>query len=137
MPLIFYGYKQTGTSISFGHDSGTKSQLTSYIIPSNSLDISPTSIKDNIHFQNEENEYTGDFLFTDTLFKTYYETYISHVFNNARRITKVTAYLPLKIIYNLELNDRISIGTQQYIINSLKTDLLNGKSSIELLNVVS
>ena len=137
MPLIFYAYKQTGDSISFGHDSGTKSQLTSYIIPSNSLDISPTSIKDNIHFQNEENEYTGDFLFTDTLFKTYYETYISHVFNNARRITKVTAYLPLKIIYNLELNDRISIGTQQYIINSLKTDLLNGKSSIELLNVVS
>jgi len=137
MPLIFYGYKQTGTSISFGHDSGTKSQLISYIIPSNSLDISGSSIKDNIHFQNEENEYAENFLFTDTLFKKYYETYISHVFNRARRLTKVTAYLPLKIIYNLELNDKVSIGTQQYIINSLKTDLINGKSSIELLNVVS
>ena len=72
----------------------------------------------------------------DCYFK-YYETYISHVFNRSRRLTKVTAYLPLKIIYNLELNDKVSIGTQQYIINSLKTDLLNGKSSIELLNVVS
>ena len=136
MPLVFYGYKQSGTSLSFGNDNGTKSQLISYIIPMNSLSVNP-STKDNINFQNEENEYTGNFLFTDTLFKKYYETYITHVFNNSRRLTKVTAYLPLKIIYNLELNDRISIGTQEYIINSLKTDLINGKSTIELLNVVT
>ena len=43
----------------------------------------------------------------------------------------------LNIIYNLELNDRVSIGTQEYLINTLKTNLINGKSEIELLNVVS
>ena len=136
LPLIFYGYKQSGTSISFGNDSGTKSQLTTYIIPSNSLSINPSSIKDNIHFQVETNEYTNNSLFTDTLFHKYYETYISDVFDNARRLTKITAYLPLKIIYNLELNDRVSIGNQKYLINSLNTNLINGKSSLELLNVV-
>jgi hypothetical protein len=136
LPLIFYGYKQSGTSISFGNDSGTKSELTTYIIPSNSLSINPSSIKDNIHFQVETNEYTDNSLFTDTLFHKYYETYISDVFDNARRLTKITAYLPLKIIYNLELNDRVSIGNQKYLINSLNTNLINGKSNLELLNVV-
>ena len=89
-----------------------------------------------IHFQVETNEYTDTTQFTDTLFDDYYTNYISDVFNNDRRLTKVKAYLPLKIIYNLELNDRVSIGNQEYIINSLTTNLINGKSDIELLNVV-
>jgi hypothetical protein len=84
----------------------------------------------------ETNEYTDNSLFTDTLFDDYYVNYISDVFDNARRITKVDAYLPLKIIYNLELNDRVKIGQEEYIINQMTTNLINGKSSIELLNVV-
>ncbi len=139
LPLIFYAVRQTNSStpISFGFDNGTKVSLNTFIIPSNSLEISSTDSKQNINFQVETNEYTGNTNFTDTLFSEYYENYISDVFSNARRLTKLTAYLPLKIIYNLELNDRVSIGNQQYIINSLKTDLINGKSDFELLNVVS
>ena len=58
LPLIFYAIKQTSaTSISFGSDSGTKIQLTSYIIPSNSLSLNPSTSKVNIHFQVETNEY--------------------------------------------------------------------------------
>ena len=137
LPLVFYAIKQTSaTSISFGNDNGTKQQLTNYIIPSNSLSLNPSSSKVNIHFQVETNEYTDNSLFTDTLFDDYYVNYISDVFNNARRITKVDAYLPLQIIYNLELNDRVTIGQEKYIINQLTTNLINGKSSIELLNVV-
>lgn len=142
LPLVFYAIKQTSaTSISFGNDNGTKTQLTNYIIPSNSLSTNPSTSKVNIHFEHEVNEYNTDNLnanaFTDTLFDDYYVNYISDVFNNARRITKINAYLPLKIIYNLELNDRVSIGTQEYIINQMTTNLINGKSSIELLNVVT
>jgi len=142
LPLVFYAIKQTSaTSISFGNDNGTKTQLTNYIIPSNSLSTNPSTSKVNIHFEHEVNEYNTDNTnanaFTDTLFDDYYVNYISDVFNNARRITKINAYLPLKIIYNLELNDRVSIGTQEYIINQMTTNLINGKSSIELLNVVT
>ena len=50
-------------------------------------------------------------------------------------ITKVTAYLPLKIYYNLQLNDKLQINQQNYKINSITTNLTNGKSEIELLNV--
>ena len=62
--------------------------------------------------------------------------YVSAVFNLRRRLTKVTAFLPLNIIYNLEMNDYLTIGGQAYTINTITTDLTNGKSSIELLNNV-
>jgi hypothetical protein len=138
LPLIFYAIHQTSaTSISFGFESGNKTQQTAYNIPSNSLAISSGSSKKNIHFITERNEFTRNFAFTENLFDQFYSTYINDVFAEQRRITKITAYLPLKIIYNLKMNDRVSIGSQEYIINSLKTNLTNGKSDIELLNVVS
>jgi len=49
---------------------------------------------------------------------------------------KVTAYLPLNLIYNLKLYDTIEINYENYRINSMTTDLTNGKSSIELINLV-
>ena len=139
LPLIFYAERQSNSStpISFGFESGSKVSLNAFIVPSNSLSLSSSVSFKNIHFQNETNEYTGNTQFTETLFFDYYQTYISDVFSNARRLIKMDAYLPLNIIYNLELNDRVSIGNQQYIINSLNTNLINGKSSFELLNVVS
>ena len=138
LPLIFYAVRQTNSStpISFGFESGSKVSLNTFIVPSNSLALSSSVSLKNIHFQNETNEYTGNTQFTETLFYDYYQNYISDVFSNARRLIKMDAYLPLNIIYNLELNDKVSIGNQRYIINSLNTNLINGKSSFELLNVV-
>ena len=49
---------------------------------------------------------------------------------------KVTAYLPLKIYYNLRLNDKIQLGQKNYRINSLKTNLTTGKTEFELLNTI-
>ena len=49
-------------------------------------------------------------------------------------LTKVTAYLPLKILLNFTLADRFDINGQRYKINSIKTNLQDGKSEIELLN---
>ena len=54
----------------------------------------------------------------------------------SRRLTKVTAYLPFKIYYNLQLNDLIQLGQNNYKINSLKTNLITGKTDFELLNDV-
>jgi len=134
---LFYPIRQTsGTQLSYRDTTSTHSPLTSYIIPSNSRTLSSSTSTDNIHFQNEVNEYTGDSTFTGTLFENYYKTYIQDVYNNKRRLTKVKAFLPLKMIYNLKLNDKISLNNNTYIINSVKTDLTTGKSDIELLNVV-
>ena len=137
-PLIFYPIRQTGsgtTPISFLDNlSGTHSELEDYYIPSNSLSISSATSTKNINFYLEVNEYTLDTTFTGTLFEENYLEYIQDIFNSKRRLTKLKAYLPLKIIYNLNMNDSVVINNQSYTINNLTTNLITGESSMELLN---
>ena len=141
-PLLFYPILNNGTSMKIRDEETTdEDDITRYFIPSNSLALSCPTSKVNIHFQNEYNEYTvrevGDpACFTDTLFETKYKTYIQDVFNEKRRLIKVTAYLPMKVYYDLELNDLIELGQDSYKINSLKTDLTTGKTEFELLNTI-
>ena len=134
-PFLFYAVKVTSTQypISF-IGLGGHSELTSYNVPSNSLALDPATSKENINFKNELNEYTASTDFTDTLFQKYYSNYITDIFNNKNRLTKVTAYLPLRILLNFTLADRFDINGQRYKINSIKTNLQDGKSEIELLN---
>ena len=143
MPLLFYPIRQINeTAIRIRDTESTNvSDIDDYFIPSNSVALESSTSKSNIHFGNEINEYqaneVGDPLsFTDTLFETNYKTYIQNVFNVSRRITKVTAYLPMKIYYNLQLNDLIQLGQNNYKINSLTTNLTTGKTEFELLNDV-
>ena len=141
-PLLFYPILNNGTSIRIRDEETTdEDDITRYFIPSNSLALDCATSKVNIHFQNEINEYTareaGDpTCFTDTLFETKYKTYIQDVFNEKRRLIKVTAYLPMKVYYDLELNDLIQLGQDNYKINSMKTDLTSGKTELELLNTI-
>ena len=143
MPLLFYPIRQINeTAIRIRDTESTNvSDIDDYFIPSNAVALESSTSKSNIHFGNEINEYqaneVGDPLsFTDTLFETNYKTYIQNVFNVSRRMTKVTAYLPMKIYYNLQLNDLIQLGQNNYKINSLTTNLTTGKTEFELLNDV-
>ena len=134
-PLIFYPIKITsGTEISFRDSKTSQSSLTTYYIPSNSLSISSSTSTKNINFYLEVNEYSLDTTFTGTLFEEHYLEYIQDIFNNKRRLTKLKAYFPLKIIYNLNMNDKVVINNQGYLINNLNTNLITGESSMELLN---
>jgi len=148
-PLIFYPILISGGTEIRIRDTATVSvsDITTYYIPSNSLALLPSTSKTNIHFQNEFNEYLANepdsivagnnaLGFTDTLFETEYKEYIQDVFSLSRRLIKVTAYLPMKVYYNLELNDIIEIGQDRYKINSLTTDLTTGKTEFELLNTI-
>jgi hypothetical protein len=141
-PLLFYPILNNGTAMKIIDADTTATQnISSYFIPSNSLALDCATSKVNIHFQNEFNEYTiqedgNSTCFTDTLFETKYKTYIQDVFNEKRRLIKVTAYLPMKVYYNLQLNDLIKLGQDSYKINSLTTDLTTGKTEFELLNTI-
>ena len=151
-PLLFYPIVKTAISTIGGQtprirdtQSADVADLDQFIIPSNSIGTTPTtSGKINIHFQNELNEYLANQPtgtdnadeFTDTLFETEYKEYIQGVFSLRRRLLKVTAYLPMKVYYNLQLNDLIELGQDSYKINSMKTDLTTGKTEFELLNTI-
>ena len=143
LPLLFYPILQTNATDIVIRDGATvQSVIDDYYIPSNSKSILSGTSKFNIHFNVEANEYTANESnvninkFTDTLFETKYKSYIEDVFNNQRRLTKVTAFLPYKIFSSLQLNDTIQLGQNNYRINSLKTNLTNGKTEFELLNTI-
>ncbi len=134
-PLIFYPIAVSGgDGLSFLKSDTQVERLNDYIVPSNSLDLDSADSKDNINFFNEVNEYSSDTSFTDTLFEKYYKTYIQDVFNPKNRLTKVTAYLPLKVLLNYTLADRFIINGDRYKINAIQTNLNNGVSELELLN---
>lgn len=136
-PLLFYPIKQTnGTEISFMTTLTSHDPIDDYIIPSNSQELAFSTSTSNINFNAETNEYTGASGFDGTLFANYYSTYIGDVFNTKRRIFNFKAYLPLKMLYKLQMNDVMTINNQDYIINSADINLITGESSLELLNKV-
>jgi hypothetical protein len=139
-PVLFYPIRLTSsttpasTSIQFRDDSTNQSTITSYNLPSNSVALDTSTSTNNINFKNEFNEFTATTGFTNTLFQAYYSNYITSVFNQKNRLTKVKAFLPIRILRSLTLADRLVINNKQYKINSIKTNLLKGESDIELLN---
>ena len=112
----------------------TTNSYTNYIIPSNVTTL--LSSGQSIHFSTEFHEYVipEPETVTKNLFSEYYTNYISDVFDSKNRLTRVTAYLPAKILLNLSLADRFEINQKSYKINSISTDMENGKSEIELIN---
>ena len=133
-PLLFYAVKITGgTTIGLMKSSSNRAALSTYYIPSNSVDITDSQ---NINFKAEFNEYAGT-SFKDTLFKTFYNTYIGDTFDVKRRLYKFKAYLPLRVLLNFTLADRFIIYDTLYKINSITTNLTTGLSNLELINEVS
>jgi hypothetical protein len=134
-PLLFYPIKKgVSPGFSFKKTTSTHEDITSYILPSNSVDLDPLVSISNINFKAELNEWTATNDFTDTLFSKYYQDYIMQVFNPKNRLTKIKAILPISIFMNLKLNDRFKIVDRIFRINKITTNLTNGESDIELLN---
>ena len=137
-PLLFYPVLKTGggtTSISYLDTPTSRTQLTSYIIPSNSVALAASTSTANINFGNMVNEFTGLNNFTGTLFNNYYNNYISNLFLQSSRVIKVTAFLPLSIVLNYTLADILIISGKQYRINSLNINLINNKTQLELITI--
>lgn len=134
-PLLFYAHKVTsGTSISvLDSAGGSQNEITNYYIPSNSSN--PTTDTQTIHFGAEMSEYTRNNS-SKSLFQTYYRSYIEEVFDESRRIFKYKAYLPLRILMNLNLNDRVIIFNELYKINKITTNFENNLTNLELVNEV-
>ena len=103
---------------------------TNYKRPSNQLLASTTTL----NFGGEMDETT--LLFNpNSLFQNNYINYITSIFDKQARKTKITAYLPLKILLQYQLNDTFIIANKSYRINTIKTNLLTNKTDLELFNV--
>ena len=138
-PVIFYTNLKTATisfidSVDINNVAINKKSISTYIAPSNSnMNVALFANQPSINFDAEVDEWTG-LSNPNTLFQDYHSNYIADIFKESNRITKVTAYLPMKILLKYNVSDRFIINNQQYKINSIKTNFKNGKSEIELLN---
>ena len=141
-PLLFYPKHQQGGGItpiqwvvrSVAGTLLTGEEVDNYIIPSNSENLTSLTNTKNINFGPMVNEYARE-IFVDTLFNRFYYNYVTNIFRENARLIKVTAYLPLRITLNYNLNDYIMINKKSYRINSIKINLLNNKSELELITV--
>jgi hypothetical protein len=139
-PLVFYAVRHNipagyafVTAVNASNVPTAVSNETFANVPLNTLALSEATSDKSLHFTEELGEY-DNVVFEGSLFEDYYKTYIQNVFKLNNRITKVTAYLPLRILLNYTLADRFQIVGRIYKINSIQTNLLTGKSEIELLN---
>ena len=140
-PLLHYTTLQSPTStyvpsISFRDTTVAHSAITDDIfMPSNQVDFTTNTNENTINFYAELNEWTAT-VNLNSLFEENYKEYIQDVFNEKRRLTKVKAFLPIKILSKYTLADTFIISGKKYKINSITTNLQTGESDMELLNEV-
>ena len=139
-PLLHYATLQnptlSGAGISFRDTTTTHTQITSSIfMPSNQVVFATNTGQNTINFYSELNEWTAT-VNDNSLFEENYKEYIQDVFNEKRRLTRVKAFLPLRILLKYTLADTFIIAGREYKINSITTNLQTGESDMELLNVV-
>jgi len=127
-PVLFFNRNtQTPLSRNFGFQGHTTS-FTSYNRPSNSSNSELSTI----HFGAEQDEFSGNTI-TKSLFELHYKNYITSIFDKNSRIYGIKAYLKLSTLLNYNMNDTIIINDKEFFINSIRTNLTNGMSDLELI----
>lgn len=66
------------------------------------------------------------------LFAEYYSAYLFSLFNLKNRLVHVKTNLPISLLTNLKLNDRLIIRDKRYIINEMKSNLTTGQVDFSL-----
>ena len=138
-PLVFYIARQTA-DISFvdivdgNNEPDSHVKIENYFAPANSnLSLPVFTDRQSINFSPESDEWelTPN---KKSLFNSYHSNYISGIFNKTNRLTKMTALLPLRVLLKYTLRDRFIVFGKSYKINSIETNMHNGKSQLELLS---
>ena len=66
------------------------------------------------------------------LYAEYYFPYLINLFNLKNRLVHVKTNLPISLLTNLQLNDRLIIRDKRYIINEMKSNLTTGQVDFSL-----
>ena len=138
-PLIFFNVKTDAQSTPMSWASGNHSQITTFNRPSNVSNADanyPTFKAFTLNFGTEVDEYELSSN-SNSIYNTFYKSYIERVFNPKGRMFTFKAKLPQRVLLNYELNDVFIINGKQYVINSIDTDLMTGISSLQLINKLS
>lgn len=125
-PTLLYEYGASNSlvhNIKFNDGSVTQS-ISKYMLFGQDLTYNGTKYSlnfgaDNSIIHNETIQYG--------LFATYYFPYLTNLYNLKNRLVYVKTNLPISILTNLQLNDRLIIRDKRYIINEMKSNLTSGE----------
>jgi hypothetical protein len=136
-PLLFYVSKPIVATIAAVKIDGSRVNINSPYTPTNSLQLTNLfgDQSQSLNFHGEFDEYT-EIPNDNTLFETYYKDYIKDLFDKQKRLTFVSAYLPMSITEQLSLADKIIIFDNLYRINKITTNFETNKSDLELTNIL-
>lgn len=71
------------------------------------------------------------------LVNLFWDNYLLMMFDSRSRKVKVSAYLPERVMIELNTNDKLSINDRLFIIESFSTNFSTGKTTLELIEVSS
>jgi hypothetical protein len=67
------------------------------------------------------------------LYQTYYSNILTNMYDRKNRLTTVKCILPISVLTQLKLNDKLIIRDKRYIINEMKTELTSGEVTFTLI----
>ena len=138
-PFIFYVPDSIGGTEAFAYipmgASPTKEATTDFWLVGNVNAITAANVTKTLNFGTEVDPYLLQG-FSQGLYNSYWKDYITDLYDTSRRVFSYKAQLPLGIMLALKVNDKLTIGERNYIINQLKLNLTTGEAEMELLNDV-
>ncbi len=129
-PMVIYEYEQLSQQFRF--NGGTFGGLESTYVPFGQ-DVNVLTENYTLNFNADISTLTN-IAEQNTLFKTYYSGYLLNLFNLKNRRTTVKTNLPVSLLTELRLNDRLVIRDKRYIIESMKSNLNTGDVDLVLIN---
>jgi len=128
-PMLFYNVPTIIDSNTWKFGFVGKSN---YITTFNRGSNSNLGASKSLQFGSEIDEYTGN-INANSLFAIGYQNYVTNLFSINTRILSAEFYLGLDVLTQYKLNDKIRLKGKDYRINSIKSNLNTGKSTLELI----
>ena len=138
-PIIFYAAGNIRVALayhwSYNDMNGAANQKQDMWLIGNVNSDTASSVTKTLNFGTEVDPYLLQ-AFDQGLYKTYWEDYITDLYDVQRRLFSFSAQLPIRVMLDLKVNDKLTINERNYIINAVKLNLSTGAAQLELLNDV-
>jgi hypothetical protein len=133
-PILLYMYeKRTTGATGFKMTDGIGNYNTSTTFMPFGQDVFYNGLVYSLNFGQETSPLIEQEI-PNSLYLTYYKSYIENMFSYKNRLVNVKAVFPISILTNLKLNDRLIIRDKRYTINNLKSNITTGEVELELLH---
>jgi hypothetical protein len=129
-PILLYKYNKL--SCSFHFNNGTSTNHILNYIPFGQ-DAIVGSVKYSLNFGADQSTLLNENI-ANSIVNVYYFDYLSNLYNTKARLVTIKANLPVSILSNIKLNDRLVIRDKRYIINTMQIDLTSGDVTFQLIS---